>query len=376
MARFLIMFLIVYSSMNALVFFNSRVLLLGSRPAQLILAIFFMAMILAPGCVRFLERNGQEAVARVLAWVGYPWMGFVFFAFCLFLLVMVCELLLNIVNKLLGIQLPLMSAGARAVIVLGVAVAICVYGFFEAHRIRVERVFISTEKLPQGVDSLKIAQISDVHLGLLVRDERLKAILDKIRPENPDLLVSTGDLVDGDIARFNGLAELFKQIEPKFGKYAVTGNHEFYAGLSQSVDALKSYGFVVLRGEAIEVGNILNIVGVDDAVRRVATDEISLLSSVRNGLFTLYLKHRPDVSPDVAATFDLQLSGHTHRGQIFPFSLVTRMVYPMQNGLYELGNGSKLYVSRGSGTWGPPMRVLSPPEVTIFEIHRKDGRRS
>ena len=371
MVRFLIMFLTVYSSMNALVFIQSRVLLSGRRPAQLAFALFIAAMVLAPGGVRFLERNGYESLARLIAWIGYPWMGFVFLSFCLFLLVALCELFFNLLNKLPGMHLPLISAEARAVVVLSMAAAISVYGFIEAYSIRVERVFIATEKLPPGIESLKIAQISDVHLGLLVRERRLGVILDKIQLENPDILVSTGDLVDGDIARFNGLSELFEQIKPRFGKYAVTGNHEFYAGLSQSVEAMKSYGFVVLRGEAIGVANILNIVGIDDSVKRPPTNESSLLSSVKNDLFTLYLKHRPDVSSDIAGRFDLQLSGHTHRGQIFPFNLVTMMVYPMQNGLYELGNGSKLYVSRGSGTWGPPMRFLSPPEVTIIEIKRK-----
>ncbi|MGV8073180.1 MAG: metallophosphoesterase [Syntrophobacteraceae bacterium] len=370
MTLFLIFFLTIYSCMHALVFVRLRVLLPNSQPAQLGCALFFTSMIFAPIAVRLLERSGNESLARICAWVGYPWLGFVFLLFCGFLLVSVPDLLFRSMRNVFHIHLPLLNGRIPAMVVLSVALVVSVYGFFEANRIRIERVIIPTAKLPAGIDHLKIAQISDLHLGILMREERLKPILEKIRREAPDILVCTGDLVDGDTARLNGLPELFGQIRPRYGKYAVTGNHEYYAGINQSIAALHAYGFEVLRGEAVQPGNVLNVVGIDDPAIGVKTDEISLLSSVKNGLFTLYLKHRPNVPETGKAMFDLQLSGHTHKGQIFPFSLVTGMVFPMQSGLYDLGNGSKLYVSRGSGTWGPPMRVLSPPEVTVIELKR------
>jgi len=132
---------------------------------------------------------------------------------------------------------------------------------------------------------------------------------------------------------------------------------------------------MILRGKAVTVEGVLNIVGVDDPTGGSVADEAQLLTSVRNGLFTLLLKHRPEIDDPSRGLFDLQLSGHTHRGQIFPFRFFTGMVYPLQDGLHDLGEGSYLYASRGTGTWGPPIRVLSPPEVTMIELIRLDEGR-
>jgi uncharacterized protein len=120
------------------------------------------------------------------------------------------------------------------------------------------------------------------------------------------------------------------------------------------------------------VENTINIVGIDDPATGTREDEKALLQKAQNGLFTLFLKHRPESPDGIAGLFDLQLSGHTHYGQLFPFRLIAEMVYPLQNGPYYFPEGSILYTSRGSGTWGPPIRVLAPPEVTIFDIIRNN----
>jgi len=134
---------------------------------------------------------------------------------------------------------------------------------------------------------------------------------------------------------------------------------------------LRGWGFTVLRGEARRVGDILNIVGVDDPAADSDGDEAKILKSAENELFTLLLKHRPHPANGSVGLFDLQLSGHTHYGQLFPFRYMAELSYPLQNGPYHLSNGSVLYVSRGSGSWGPPVRVLARPEVTIIEVERR-----
>lgn len=132
----------------------------------------------------------------------------------------------------------------------------------------------------------------------------------------------------------------------------------------------------MLRGEAVEVAGIY-IAGVDDPAGKQfgkpnGNSERGLLSGLDHDKFKILLKHRPLVSNDGTGLFDLQLSGHTHKGQIFPFSLVTKFYYPKHAGFLDLKNGSHLYVSRGSGTWGPPIRFLSPPEVTVIELEHAD----
>jgi uncharacterized protein len=176
------------------------------------------------------------------------------------------------------------------------------------------------------------------------------------------------------------LAEILQEVNPRYGKYGVTGNHEFYAGLGQALEFTEKAGFTILRGKVTAIGDFMTIVGVDDPAgsglhRSDGEIERELLGRVPRERFTLLLKHRPDVEKDSAALFDLQLSGHVHKGQVFPFRLFTRLFYQMYAGFYQLSTGSHLYVSRGTGTWGPPIRFLTPPEVTLIELVHDEAAR-
>jgi uncharacterized protein len=168
------------------------------------------------------------------------------------------------------------------------------------------------------------------------------------------------------------LDELFREIEPEFGKFAITGNHEFYAGLTQAIAFTERCGFRMLRHELVGVGDFMDIAGVDDPAahgfRSEETPEADILSKANKDHFILFLKHRPSIQKASVGQFDLQLSGHVHDGQIFPFRFLTRLSFPYYVGLHALQKGSSIYISRGSGTWGPPIRFLAPPEVTIIEL--------
>jgi predicted MPP superfamily phosphohydrolase len=185
--------------------------------------------------------------------------------------------------------------------------------------------------------------------------------------------------VDGQINNLEGLADMIKEINPRYGKFAVLGNHEYYAGLKQAIEFKKVAGFTLLRGEGISIDGIINLIGVDDPAAKYFNGydesmEKRLLASFPRERFTILLKHRPLINKDSLGLFDLQLSGHVHKGQIFPFSLLTKIYYPKDAGLLRV-NGGILYVSRGSGTWGPPIRFLAPPEVTVIDIVRGDDRK-
>ncbi len=185
--------------------------------------------------------------------------------------------------------------------------------------------------------------------------------------------------------RFDGLAGMLADVQAPLGKFAVLGNHEFYAGLSQSLAFHAAAGFTMLRQEHVAVTPQLILAGVDDpagthlsgsqepdesnalpALERRSATQAAAAADPRP--FVILLKHRPDVHPSSLGRFDLQLSGHTHGGQIFPFHIVHRLIYKYHPGLTDLGGGSKLYLSRGAGTWGPPMRLFAPPEVTIIKL--------
>jgi predicted MPP superfamily phosphohydrolase len=376
MTLFILMFFSIYGGMHVYAFVKARSALQFGPAAGAGIAVFMLAMTVAPFLIRAAERAGYDLAARALSYVAYLWLAALFLFFCL-------SLCFDIYGLAARITLWMRSPGViprvppllSFSISLGVALAICVYGYFDALAIRTERLVIETSKLPKDVDRLTIAQISDVHLGLIVRCDRLVAILEKVSKAKPDLFLSTGDLVDAQINMLPGLRELLQDITPKYGKYAVTGNHEFYAGLNKSIEFTTHGGFTMLRGEARDIGPLI-VAGVDDRTAlqfqtgRLLSDR-EVLAPLDRSKFVLFLKHQPHPDPDAIGLFDLMLSGHTHKGQIWPFYYIVRRVHPLIAGKYDVGKGSLVYTSRGSGTWGPPIRFLSPPEVTIIELVRK-----
>lgn len=352
----------------------------GCSGLTAIFLIAFMAlMVSAPVVVRILEGHRFDVTARIISYVGYTWMGLVFLFFFCSLAIDMYRLLLYAAGRMLHSEFCSINPPPQIAfyIALVSTIAIEVFAYHEAQTIRTETVIIKSNKIPEESSVLTIAQISDVHLGLIVRHERLKRILKEVRRANPDMLVSTGDLVDGQIDNLSGLVELLQLVNPPYGKFAITGNHEFYAGLDQALHFAQNAGFTVLRGEIYDVDGIITVVGIDDPTGKYFgsyrdISERTLLAHNSNKKFVLLLKHTPIVNEETLGLFDLQLSGHTHKGQIFPFHFITRLFFPYHTGLISLPHGSQLYVSRGSGTWGPPLRFFSPPEVTIIKlVHAK-----
>ncbi len=367
----------IYGGMHVYAFLRARTAV-GFGPAiGIAIALFMVLMVVAIFLVRSLELHEYERTARTLAYLAYLWMAVLFLFCCASLVLDFYNLLVHSGEWISSSDLSpyLIAPRLSFAISLGLAFVICVYGYFEALDIRSERVRIETGKLPAGVDRLIIVQVSDVHLGLIIRYSRFEKMIEAVKAAQPDIFISTGDLVDAQINHLTGLAELMREVQPRYGKYAITGNHEYYAGIERAIEFTKKGGFRVLRNEAVTDGPI-NIVGVNDrtGVRlglEKAVVESALLARTPRDKFTLFLKHQPIIDPASLGLFDLQVSGHTHKGQIFPFTLLTLLTYPLNAGDYNLGYGSRLHVSRGTGTWGSPIRFLSPPEVTIYELVRK-----
>jgi predicted MPP superfamily phosphohydrolase len=382
LSLFLITFFLIYGGTHLYFFLKVRGAFAPGTVNSLLLGLFLLVMVLSPVLVRVLEKEGLELPARLMAYTGYLWMGFLFLFFSAAIALDIYHLLLHAVAYLSHRDLARFFLSKRFAVAIPLvwAVATACYGYFEALDIKRERLVIETAKIPPSVGKLTIVQVSDLHLGLIVRKERLERIVAQIRAASPDILVSTGDLVDGEINRLTGLAELLTDIKPRYGKYAVIGNHEAYAGLWKALTFTEKAGFRVLRGESAVAGGLVNIAGVDDPViRRISNEapasEKRLLETLDRGRYTLLLKHRPAVDPASLGLFDLQLSGHVHKGQIFPFNLLTHLFYPVKMGYSRYPSGSSLYVSRGTGTWGPPIRFLAPPEVTVIELRHPEKRK-
>ena len=252
--------------------------------------------------------------------------------------------------------------GGLAIVLVGAA-----YFFFEAWNVGETRITLETDKLPRGVERLRIVHLTDVHLGGLYGTGRFRRVMEIVRQAQPDLFVVTGDLVDGNMEFRTEESRLLSDHGARYGAFAVTGNHEAYYGLDQAVAFMEGAGLSVLRDRVAESGGIV-VAGLDDpAVYEEGERWPAMLELASQDRFVLLLKHRPGILEESRGRFDLQLSGHTHGGQLWPFDYSMRRVYGHRPGLAKHGSAA-VYVSNGAGFWGAPFRFLAPPEVTVIDL--------
>ena len=256
------------------------------------------------------------------------------------------------------------------------------YSLYEAQTPQIVTLHIHSPKIPAGTPPLRLVHVTDVHTSNLVRagtQRRLAAIITGLRP---DILLATGDIVDTDMTGRMDEALIWKGIPTPLGKFFVTGNHEFYRGVEQSINFITHAGFTPLRGASAQVGHI-RIAGVDDdrfsgATAGQSTTSAAPLLANRSEQYVVLLKHKPYVDKELIGNFDLQLSGHTHGGQIWPGKYITQAIFGVEQGLTThtgaQGEKSLLYTSNGFGFWGPPVRLFTPPEITLIILSPGSGQ--
>ena len=253
----------------------------------------------------------------------------------------------------------------------------CAYSIYEAYTIHTVRMELHTDRLPKEVHRLRIAQLSDLHLGPFMSPSQLERVLLAVKESNPDLLVITGDLVDGDIRQHDREIALFREHAPALGIYCVPGNHDYYESIDHAVSFMELAGMNVLRTKILEIAGIV-IAGMDDQDHLTLLPDgqtrsqklLDSLTEEQRKKFVLLLRHRPVVEPGTEGKFQLQLSGHTHGGQIFPLPSSRHKIPGVHHGMLPLKEGSLLYINNGAGFVGPPMRFLAPPEITIIDLIR------
>ncbi|MGW0806040.1 metallophosphoesterase [Nonomuraea sp. NPDC002799] len=240
----------------------------------------------------------------------------------------------------------------------------------------IERVGVSLPKLDPRLGGLRFAVVSDIHLGPLTGIGHTERIVRMINALEADVVAIVGDLVDGTVAQLGALAQPLKNLESRYGAYFVTGNHEYFTaeGPDEWVEELGELGVRSLRNERVEIrhqGAVLDLAGVNDVGGAAAGDGpdfAKALGGRDTGRSAVLLAHQPIQARDAARHgVDLQLSGHTHGGQIAPFNLVVGLQQPVVSGLATV-DGTQVYVTRGAGFWGPPVRVGAPPEITMLEL--------
>jgi predicted MPP superfamily phosphohydrolase len=315
---------------------------------------------------------------RVLVWISFLWMGAVFLLFAFLAIGDAGRLVLWAARKLSTPERPvdperrLLIARAFAVGIGSVAAGLSVVGVRSALAgLRVKDVPVRISGLSSALAGLRIVQITDLHIGPLLRKEWVEGVVERVRSLKPDLVAITGDLVDGTVDELREhVAPLALLAEAPRGVYFTTGNHEYYSGVDEWLRYLPSLGIRPLSNERVQVAPGLDVAGIHDPTGRgrLGPDLVRALEGRDERTPVVLLAHQPRQFAEAAKRgVALTLSGHTHGGQIWPFSWFVALVQPYVAGLHRRGD-AQLYVSRGTGFWGPPMRVFAPAEIAVLRL--------
>lgn len=336
------------------------------------------------------SRQGGPALARALPWFAYTWLGVAFLLFAALLAVDLARLAAaggaRLREWLAGAGDPpadparrIFVARAAAGTTLAVVAAAAGAGVRRAAGpAEITEVPVRLPRLPPALDGVSIVQISDLHVGPTIRRREVDRVVEQANALRPDLVAITGDLVDGSVRELGPIVEGLGRLRARWGVHFVTGNHEYFSGVERWEAFLRALGVRVLRNERVEIGDAgarFDLAGVDDwHAGRYAHGHGWDLDKAMAGhdpeRAAVLLAHQPlGVERGMRAGVGLQLSGHTHGGQIFPFNLAVHAAFRYVKGLHAIEGGEgNVFVSRGTGYWGPPMRLGVPPEIARITL--------
>lgn len=335
-------------------------------------------------------RSPIGPVIRPVLMVGYGWIATAFLLFIVLLLADLARLIGWGARKVVRAR-PLDEGRRQAIARFAGGVAALVgvggslYGATRAlGRIPIERVRIALPRLPRSLSGTTIVQLTDMHIGPTLRRAFVERVVAQVNALSPDIVAITGDLVDGTPRELLFEVEPLKNLRAKHGVFFVTGNHEYYSGVEAWLEALPTLGVRVLRNERVSIGDgddAFDLAGVDDySASRHGKGHGSDLASAVRGRDTsrelVLLAHQPRSIWEAAEhKVSLQLSGHTHGGQVFPWTFFVLLQQPFVVGLHKVRD-TLLYVSRGTGFWGPPVRLGAPPEITELRLVTSESSES
>lgn len=319
-------------------------------------------------------RRDRRLKTRTLAhWTGYATMSL----FSVLLVLVFASDALRAVWFLAGLawHAPALDAPRLTLALIPAAVALAAVGLVQARHPRVVRLPIAIENLPPELDGYRIVQWSDVHIGPTIQRDFLRCLVERTNELDADAIAITGDLVDGYLDDLRDEVQPLRDLRARDGVFYVTGNHEYYWRASDWTRELTRLGVIFLKNEHRVVRDGLVFAGVTDPAGRQThrPDAAAALAGAPSDAIKVMLAHRPQAAEEASRLgVDLQLSGHTHGGQFFPFNLFIRWFQPVVRGLHRIGK-TQLYVSRGTGYWGPPSRLGVGGEITVLELKSSEA---
>ena len=347
------------------------------RGLAVLCAVLVVVMFASLPAARYLSREWAEP----LVWVSFVWMGIALFLLISFLVVDLAWLFCQIlpVSPPVDPERRVLLQRAFGFAALGATGVLGGYSFWNGMRpVSVKPLTVTIEKLPRSLDGLRIVQITDLHIGPMIDGRWLEQVVDKVNALQPDIIAVTGDLVDGSVENLAKHVAALGRLRASRGVYFITGNHEYYSGVESWCKHIADLGLRVLRNERVTIhgaeGESLDLAGVDDWSAERFSGEGADLAKALAGRDTnkalILLAHQPVAVHEAAEHgVDLQLSGHTHGGQIWPFSYFVYLQQPYVKGLHRhRDTATQIYVSEGTGYWGPPMRLGTVAEITEITL--------
>ncbi|NQV03058.1 MAG: metallophosphoesterase [Bacteroidia bacterium] len=374
---FISIVIVIYGAINFYIFIRGLQAIPSDTGLRLWFSLIFWGLASTFILARILERVYPCMLTGIVTWIGSFWLGFMLF----FILAVVLIDLARVFNSFLHFFPASFYANlthtkvVTLFILLGLSVIFVTVSFINARIPRIKELNLTISKPHVVPGDLTIVMASDIHLGTLIASRKANRLVEKINSMNPDLVLFAGDIVDEDLAPVinNNLGEALSRIKSRLGVYAITGNHEYIGGVRPAVEYLEKHGIRMLRDTSVLVNEQFYLVGRDDRDKprftgkpRKELEEI--LVTVDTAYPIILLDHQPfNLAKHATMGIDLQLSGHTHHGQLWPFNYITDAIYEVSWGYKQIGN-THFYVSSGYGTWGPPLRLGNRPEIVKINL--------
>jgi len=374
---FFVIILLIYASINYYIIIRGLNLFSpGSSIRTALLIIILMAATAFPAG-RLLERTMVNRFTASLIWIGTFWLAFMVYLFLQFLMLD----LFSGVSHLFRFIPDFISSNPdkikeiTGIIVISITVCVVVSGHINTWFPVIRKYELMINKPGGKLDKLHVV-VSDVHLGTIIEKRHTRIIVDKVNGLEPDIILIPGDIIDEDIAPVlkTNVGDVLKQLQSKYGVYAVTGNHEYIGGIKKAKKYLKEHKISLLNDRAELIDNSFYVVGREDMtmsqftnMKRKVLNEI--VKDLDKSKPIILLDHQPFRLEQAEENgVDLQLSGHTHHGQLWPFNFITRIIFELSWG-YKRKGGTHYYVSSGVGGWGPPIRTVNRPEIISIKLN-------
>jgi predicted MPP superfamily phosphohydrolase len=377
--QFVVFFTIVlsvYSLLCWLLYSRGMLIFPAGTQGRIYFRIIFFFLAASYIAARFLEKIWLSAFSDVLTWIGSFWLA----AFFYFLMAALVIDILRLANFIVPFFPEIVNTQCFRLWlfkgVVGVVSVLLITGFINSLLPRIETLDITINKKVEGLDLVKIAFVSDIHMGTIIGPRRTNSIVNRINALNPDLILLGGDVVDEDLAPVirNNLGDSLLKLKAPLGIIGITGNHEYIGGADKAVQYLEAHGIKMLRDTSILIDDKFFIIGREDRDRprfsgRNRKDMEQLVANIDKSRPLILLDHQPfELDIKESLGIDLTLSGHTHHGQMLPLNYITKAIYEVSWGYKKKGN-THVYVSSGVGGWGPPVRIGNRPEIVLINLH-------